>query len=182
MSNCSALGRHKPHTNHAASPRGAAQTPAVPDTSGQTYLSSTARSGGSAGNPGVCRTGSRCRGAGEAPLVINLHPRTVLARSCMERPGGFEDQSRLQAVIIHLPSPTPDYADERNGRTHQSAGEGGGCAGPTPVSPGPGTPCHPGDPSPPSGASTQQRLISVPGEGQGRVYKGACCGSGLLQP
>lgn len=52
----------RPHTNHAASPRGAAQTPAVPDTSGQTYPSSTAGSGGSVGNPGVCRMGSQCRG------------------------------------------------------------------------------------------------------------------------
>lgn len=96
----------------------------------------------------------------------------------MERPGGFEDQSRLQAVIIHLLSPTPDYADERNGRTHQSAGEGGGCAGPTPVSPGPGTPgtpCHPGDPSPPQWVSNWSLCL---GKARAEFRKGLAVGQG----
>lgn len=151
LSNCSALGRHKP-----AAKRLLPAEPTAHDPRGVTSRRSTNTRGARHERPHLPEQHGREPRVCEEPgglqdRVMNLHPRTALARSCVERPGGFGDQSRLQAVIIHLLSPTPNYADERKGRTHQSAGEGGGCAGPTPVSPGPGPPATPGTPALPVG-------------------------------
>ena len=88
-------------------------------------------------------------------------------------PGGFEDQSHLQAAINYpLASPTPDYADEGSGRTHQSAGEGGGCAGPTCVSPAPGTP---GTPSHPRGEHAAAAALCAWGRPRQSLERGLLC-------
>lgn len=102
----------------------------------------------------------------------------VLARSAGKGPGGFEEQSVLQAVISHwLPPPLIMQRREMAEPTSLSGREEAAPALPLLPQGPPGTPgfqCHPSVP-------TGHCLGSAHGQDQGTVWKGIYCGSGLLQ-